>query len=100
MIIGIDGNEANTLNRVGIGEYAYQLLDQFSRIHEEKAIFKTYLKDDPRSDLPKASERWSYNIIGPHRLWTQIALPLNLFTHFPRPNVFFTPSHYGPRFSP
>jgi len=31
MIIGIDGNEANVGNRVGIGEYAYQLLLEFSK---------------------------------------------------------------------
>ena len=30
MIIGIDGNEANVEKRVGISEYAYQLLLQFA----------------------------------------------------------------------
>ena len=29
MIIGIDGNEANIENKVGIGEYAFELLKQF-----------------------------------------------------------------------
>ncbi len=30
MLIGIDGNEANVDKRVGIGEYAYELLRQFN----------------------------------------------------------------------
>ena len=31
MIIGIDGNEANVDRRVGIGEYSFELLRQFSK---------------------------------------------------------------------
>ena len=31
MIIGIDGNEANVEKKVGIGEYAYELLVQFHK---------------------------------------------------------------------
>jgi len=29
MIIGIDGNEANIENRVGVGQYAFNLLKTF-----------------------------------------------------------------------
>lgn len=32
MLIGIDGNEANVRNRVGSGQYAFELLHQFSRL--------------------------------------------------------------------
>src|SRR3989338_6756341 len=32
MIIGIDGNEANVKNRVGTGQYAFELLRQFAKI--------------------------------------------------------------------
>lgn len=98
MLVGIDGNEANVQKRVGIGEYAYQLLVQFSKLKNHN--FVVYLKNKPLSDMPKESSNWTYRVIGPRRLWTQIALPWDLFTHRPKPNVFFTPSHYAPRFSP
>lgn len=102
MIIGIDGNEANIAVRVGIGEYAYELLKHFHDIGVtiQDVRFHIYLKDQPRDDMPKASHNWKYIVVKPHKLWTQIGLPLYLFTHFPRPDVFFTPSHYAPRFSP
>ncbi len=98
MIIGIDGNEANVEKKVGIGEYAYQLLMEFSKIQNIR--FQVYLKDLPREDLPKETKNWQYIIVKPRKFWTQIGLPFYLFTHSPKPDVFFTPSHYAPRFSP
>ncbi len=99
MLIGIDGNEANVDRRVGIGEYAYELLEYFSRIKNQDIKFRIYLKDAPRGDLPKSSKNWEYVVVKPRRLWTQIGLPIYLFTHS-KPDIFFTPSHYSPRFSP
>jgi glycosyltransferase involved in cell wall biosynthesis len=102
MIIGIDGNEANVEKRVGIGEYAFQLLWQLERrkSQEVRHTFMIYLKDKPLSHLPAESKQWQYRVFGPKKLWTQWRLPLDLYTHFPRPDVFFSPTHYAPRFSP
>jgi glycosyltransferase involved in cell wall biosynthesis len=103
MIIGIDGNEANVTKRVGIGEYAYQLLAQFAslRFPQEKEItFVIYLKERPLPHMPKESKQWQYRVLKPGKLWTQWRLPLDLYMHRPKPDVFFTPSHYAPRFSP
>jgi glycosyltransferase involved in cell wall biosynthesis len=107
MIIGIDGNEANVPVRVGIGEYAFELLRQFSKLQTSNLPagktglkFHIYLKSTPREDLPKASENWKYIVFGPSPLWTQVALPARLFLENKKPNVFFSPSHYAPRFSP
>lgn len=99
--IGIDGNEANVTNRVGIGEYAYQLLSYFEKITatNKTVSFHIYLKDTPSDDLPKARTGWQYHIVKPAKLWTQIGLPLYLLTHKKEIDVFFTPSHYAPRFS-
>lgn len=100
MIIGIDGNEANVETKVGIGEYAFQLLTQLSEMTSIHTEFVIYLKNPPRDDMPKETKQWRYRIVKPQKLWTQIGLPIDLYTHFPRPHVFFTPSHYAPRFSP
>jgi glycosyltransferase involved in cell wall biosynthesis len=100
--IGIDGNEANVENRVGIGEYAFQLLTYFEKISLENTQIKfcIYLKHQPSSDLPSVREGWRYEIIKPEKLWTQIGLPLYLYLHPKALDIFFSPTHYAPRFSP
>ena len=50
--------------------------------------------------MPQESKNWKYKVIKPRKLWTQIGLPLALYSQRLRPKVFFTPSHYAPRFSP
>lgn len=100
MLIGIDGNEANVRKRVGISEYAYQLLREFSLLKSKDVRFRIYLKDEPLDHLPKESEYWHYRVVKPGKLWTQWRLPLDLYANRPRPDVFFSPTHYAPRFSP
>ena len=115
MIIGIDGNEANVEKKVGIGEYSYELLKQFVNLKSPHFVplsgtsrgrqisnlkFIVYLKDKPREDLPRENENWRYRVVGPKKFWTQFALPFDLYFNKSRPDVFFTPSHYAPRFSP
>lgn len=102
MIIGIDGNEANVTRRVGIGEYAFELLTELEHLQSNilNLTFQVSLKQRPMADLPKERKGWSYQIIGPKRLWTQIGLPLHLYLRRNKPDVFFTPTHYAPRFSP
>ncbi|MCL4383924.1 glycosyltransferase family 4 protein [Patescibacteria group bacterium] len=98
MIIGIDGNEANNDHRVGIGQYAYQLL---RHIHQQDSQnkYSIYLKTAPLPDLPPASSHWHYRVFGPHKLWTRLALPLHLFIG-PKPDLFISLGHYTPLFSP
>ena len=100
--IGIDGNEANSENRVGIGQYAYFLLKY---IHEyiknnNDILINIFLKNNPKKDLPLESDNWKYQVFGPSFFWTQIALPTRLFVERDKPAVFFSPNHYAPRFCP
>lgn len=100
MIIGIDGNEANVIRKVGISEYSFELLRQFKKFSLSNIKYHIYLKDSPLEHMPEESEAWKYEIVGPKKLWTQIGLPLHLFFEKPRPDIFFSPTHYAPRFSP
>ena len=100
MRIGIDGNEANTGKKVGIGEYSFELISQFKEFPISNFQFQIYLKDRPRDDLPDETKDWKYRVLKPGKLWTQWRLPLELYWSLPRPDVFFTPTHYAPRFSP
>lgn len=106
MIIGIDGNEANTGKRVGIGQYAYQVLKHIhitcNKEHITKKtddLFKIFLKEPPLGDMPQKSEWWRYELVRPKRFWTQVGLPFHLTLLLNRPDVFFSPSHYAPRFT-
>ncbi len=99
MIIGIDGNEANISNKVGVGQYAFKLLWHLYQL-DQKNNYIIYLKEKPLSDLPLPRQNWQYKIFGPGKLWTRIALPLHLFTQKERLDLFYSPSHYSPSFSP
>jgi hypothetical protein len=88
MIIGIDANEANlTLNRVGINQYAFDLLHA---LYNQKTshTFRIYLKTPPQTDLPAPRPGWSYRILPFPKFWTQTRLPFDLLIHHPRPDVF------------
>lgn len=98
MLIGVDGNEANVEKKVGVSEFAYRLILEFYARHDLE--FEIYLKQEPRDDMPKARKGWAYKVVGPKPLWTQFALPKALLLMKKKPDVFFTPTHYGPRFSP
>ena len=99
MIIGIDANEANVKNRVGSGEYAFQVLKHLHRL-DKKNQYIVYLKKPPLPDLPPANKNWQYRIFGPQKLWTRLALPLHLYIAKPQPDILYTPGHYTPPFCP
>jgi glycosyltransferase involved in cell wall biosynthesis len=99
--IAIDGNEANIAQRVGSNAYAYELLMALEKItaNREDIVISILLTDVPLTDLPAERTGWQYVVFGPKALWTQLALPLHLFTHQKEYDVFYTPGHYGPRVS-
>lgn len=102
MNIGIDANEANVLSRVGISEYAYQILIKlyaFREVNDNDYNYTIYLKSDPLEHLPNKTSWWNYKVVKPSKLWTQIGLPIHLITTSRKPDVFLTLTHYGPRFS-
>jgi len=99
-VFGIDANEANlTAKRVGSNQFAFGLLKALYKI-DKKNKYVIYLSSPLKKDLPAARRNWSYRVIPPPKFWTQWRLPLDLYFHQPRPDVFLSLSHYGPRFSP
>lgn len=99
MNIGIDANEANLTVRVGVGQYAFNVIWELYR-QDQKNTYHIYLKQPPLSDMPPQRENWHYHVFGLQKLWTIIALPLRLYTQSIKLNFFWSPSHYSPRFSP
>lgn len=99
MKIWIDGYEANIPQRLGSGQVAFELLKNLEKI-DKKNEYTVLLPTHPMADLPKERIGWKYRILKPGKLWTRIALPAVLYLAKEKPNLFFSPTHYGPRFSP
>lgn len=99
MLIGIDGNEANILSRVGVGQFAFNILWQLSKLDHQNQYY-IYLKDSPLPDLPPTSPNWQYKVFGPRKFWTKIALPFRLYTQKEKLSLFYSLSHYSPKASP
>jgi glycosyltransferase involved in cell wall biosynthesis len=101
MIIAIDGYEANVDKRVGIGRYAYEILQgMYKEVRDHTHIqFRIYLHEKPKLDMPKETYWWQYRVVRPRRFWTFLGLPLWLTMDHPKADVVFSPTHYIPRFT-
>lgn len=98
MLIGIDGNEANVSAKVGVHQYAFEILWSIYKLqndwkNEHKVV--VYLKNPPNKDFPKENIFWKYKVIPGYGLWIITKLMPQLLRK-PRPKVFFAPSHYLP----
>lgn len=99
MKIWIDGYEANIPQRLGSGQVAFELLKNLE-ILDRKNEYTVLIPSKRLDDLPLERLGWKYKILKPKKLWTRLALPLALFLAKQKPDIFFSPSHYLPRFSP
>ncbi len=99
MNIWIDGYEANVNQRLGSGQVAAGLLKALYE-YDKKNSYTVCLPNEPINDLPKERENWKYKILKPKILWSKIALPFTLFKERQKPDLFFSPTHYIPQFSP
>lgn len=108
MRVGINGFEAiiprfgydknNLPNRVGSSEVCFELLVELAKI-DKKNDYTVYLPGVPTSDMPKEAANWHYEIVTGSKLWTIFGLTRRLLTR-PKIDVFFSPTHYGPLFTP
>ena len=106
MNIGINGYEAvvprfgfdkstGLPNRVGSGEFCYQLLKSLFDLDKKNSYF-IYLPVPPTSDMPKQTFSWRYIVFSAKKLWTLIGLTKRLSRNGNKLDVFFSPTHYLP----
>ncbi len=103
MIIGIDANEANVKKKVGVSVYTHKLLTYFQKKAHSNLKFIAFLKKPPLASMPKKNNYYQYKVIKNKILWSQISLPIHLYSQIfkaEKLNLFFSPAHYAPRFSP
>jgi glycosyltransferase involved in cell wall biosynthesis len=99
MIIGVDGNEANVKEKVGVSVYTSEMLRYFHQQASPAVQFIIYLREKPLPDLPKETPYFSYDIVRGEHFWRDIVFPFHLYKN-PKIDVLFCPAHYTPRFSP
>ena len=99
MIIGIDGNEANVENKVGVSIYVLELIHYFYTKTDSNTQYVIYLRDKPHHDFPLPNNHFQYHIVKGNFLWSQLFLPINLYLK-KEIDIFFSPAHYAPRFCP
>jgi len=106
MKIGINGYEAvvprfgfnretNLPNRVGSGEFCFQLLKGLFG-QDKQNNYSIYLPVNPSSDMPKETENWKYEVFRSKKLWTLFGLSKKLSKNPQKLDVFFSPTHYLP----
>lgn len=103
IVIGIDGNEANVVYKVGVSVYTLNILKYFQTQASEDLQFIVYLRSKPLAELPLATNYFTYKIVWGPVLWSQVFLPIHLWIFKLLGNylnVFFSPAHYIPRFCP
>jgi glycosyltransferase involved in cell wall biosynthesis len=93
--IGIDVNEANVKNRVGTGQYTFNILKHWYS-HTE-LDFHLYHRDDLQGDMPGEDAHWHYHKVAPSKAWIRFGLPLYLASHA-KNDLFWSPAHYMPRY--
>lgn len=102
MILAIDGYEANAGVRVGIGRYAFELIDHIAKLqrgsHPAFDMVRVYVPGKVAAHMPEESAMFTYRSILPKQFWTFIGLPFGIMGDRPRADVVFSPTHYIPRF--
>lgn len=99
MIIGVDGNEANVKEKVGVSVYTLEMIRYFHRQASQSLQFVIYLREKPLQDLPKEGPFFTYQIVKGSHAWRDIVFPLHLYLK-PKIDILFCPAHYTPRFCP
>jgi glycosyltransferase involved in cell wall biosynthesis len=104
MNIAISGYEANIVNRVGIGRYAFEIISGINRLVSDRKLYPdvnitVYLPNEPLAHLPRSTDYWQYRVAPPKWLWNFIGFPAALSFANPKPDVIFSPTHYIPRFT-
>lgn len=98
MNIGIDINEANISQRVGVNQVAFELFKNLVKVNKKHQII-ALSKQRPLPDFPKPNKNLKYEVFGPQRAWVLTGLTKRLWFGKPKLDILFSPSHYTPLIS-
>ncbi|MBU1070890.1 glycosyltransferase family 4 protein [Patescibacteria group bacterium] len=99
MTIGIDINEANISQRVGVNQIAFATFSNMVKHLDPLDNIIALGKQGPLPDMPEPSDNLIYDIFGPKKFWVLTGLTKRLLFGKPKIDVLFSPSHYTPLLS-
>ena len=99
MNIGIDINEANIPQRVGVNQVAYATFTHMVKNLKKDDHIYAFSKEGPLPDMPLENEQLTYEVFGPKKFWVLTGLTRRLLLGKPKINVLFSPTHYTPLIS-
>jgi len=85
-------------NRVGSGEFCFQLLSALAKLDKLNDYF-IFSPLNPSKDMPSQSEKWKYIVFQSKKLWTLWGLSKRFFSAKEKIEVFFSPTHYLPLYT-
>lgn len=100
MIIGIDASRANELERTGVQNYAFHIIEYLIKIVPEHIQVVLYSREPMREPFNHLPKNWTSKVLQwrPKKLWTQIRLSWEMLMH--SPDILFVPSHVFPIIHP
>ena len=99
MNIGIDINEANIPQRVGVNQVAYATFTHLVQHLKKDDHVYALSKEGPLPDMPLENDQLTYEVFGPKKFWVLTGLTRRLFLGKPKIDVLFSPTHYTPLIS-
>jgi len=99
MNIGIDINEANVPQRVGVNRVAYNIFRYIVKNLSTDDKVYALGKENPLPDMPQTQDKLIYETFGPKKAWVLTGLTKRLWFGEPKLNAIFSLSHYTPIFT-
>lgn len=100
MKIGIDASRANQQQKTGVGNYAYNIIQELKQIIPAEVQVVLYSKSELQGNLSDLPKNWESEVLswGVKYLWTQVRLSWEMLIN--PPDVLFIPSHVFPIIHP
>ncbi|MBI2990148.1 MAG: glycosyltransferase family 4 protein [Candidatus Magasanikbacteria bacterium] len=100
MILGIDASRANTKQRTGVEQYAFNIIQGLKKVLPSDVEVILYSQTALEGELAELPSHWRSKVLSwpPRRLWTQIRLGVEMLFH--KPDILFIPAHVPPLLHP
>lgn len=100
MTIGIEAAHANKINRTGVEEYCFQIIQYLKKIIPADVRVILYTNEPLRGGLENLPPNWQEKVLSWSlaKFWSQIRLSWEMI--FNKPDIFFAPGQLIPFFCP
>lgn len=100
MVIGIDASHANKVQRTGVEEYCWQVIQELKKIIPSETKVVLYSNNKLLSELAELPKNWEVKVLNwpLKKMWSQFRLAFELWKN--PPDVYFSPGQLLPWLAP